>query len=192
MIHFSINTTVGRTIRFGKFQITTGLHFFIYSHLFLGVHNIEVTVTRFHTHGKLSRITDLINTGLTFLCRYHNYTCHCTGTIYGSSRTVFQYLKTFNIIGIQTGNSRTDQRFRITGRKFVSADFCHILHNNSIYYPQRLRATINRGCSTYTDFGSSTKCSGNILYGNTGRTPFQSTANIRDTIQLSSFSRQFI
>ena len=135
MIHLSINSTVGSTVRFGKFQITAGLHFFIYSHLFLGIHNIKVTVAGFHTHGKLSGITDFIDSGFTSLRSHHNYTRHSTCTIYRGSRTIFQYLKTFDIIGIQTGNSGTYQGFGITGGKFVGANLCYIFHYYTIYHP---------------------------------------------------------
>ena len=116
LIHFPIHTTIGSTIHAGKVQITFITHFFINPHLVLRIHQVKVTVRRLHPHSKLTRVTQPTCTCLTLLSSNNNHTRHCTRSVNRSCRTVFQYLKTLNVICIQPRNSRTNQSNRISRR----------------------------------------------------------------------------
>ena len=157
MIHLTIYTTVRSTVYIREVQVTVAFQCLIYVHLFLRVHDVEVTVVRFQTHGEFTCIADLVRTCLTFLGSNDNHTCHGTSTIDRSSRTILQDLEAFDIVSIQTRDSRTDQCNGITRRQIVSTYFRYILHDDTIYYPQRFRATVDRCGTTYTDFRSCTE-----------------------------------
>ena len=114
MIHLTVHTTVRSTIHIREVQVTVAFQCLVHVHLFLRVHDVEVAVVRFHTHGKLTCITDFIRTCLTFLGCNDNHTCHGTRTVDRGSRTILQDLEALDIVGVQTRDSRTDQGYGIT------------------------------------------------------------------------------
>ena len=119
----------------------------------------------------------------TLFSSHNDNTCHGTSTIYRCSRTVFKDLEALNIIRVKSCNSRTDKRFRITRSQIVSSHVRNILHNNAVYHPKRLRTTIDRGCSTYTNLRCRAESSTNVLNRNTCCLSFERTTNVCNTAQ---------
>ena len=184
VVHFSIYTAVRGTVGFGQVQVAGTLHFAVNAHLVLRVHDVEVTVAGLHAHGKFTGIADFVVPGASFLGRHHNHTGHGARTVNRCGRTVLQDLETLDVIGVQTGDGRRNQRFGITRRQGIGIHFGHIFHDDAVHHPQRLRAAINRSSTAHTDLGRRTKCTRHVLHGHTGYASFQGTADLGDTVQL--------
>ena len=107
-IHTTVHSRVFGTEKVGTVQPAFLLHLFIDTHLFLRIHDIEFFVTRYGTGGKLTGITDFADSGTAFFGGDHNDACHRTCTVNGSRRSVFQYLKALDVVGIQPGYGGTD------------------------------------------------------------------------------------
>ena len=107
-IHTTVHSRVFGTEKVGTVQPAFLLHLFIDTHLFLRIHDIEFFVTGYGTGGKLTGITDFADSGTAFFGGDHNHACHRTCTVNGSRRSVFQYLKALDVVGIQPGYGGTD------------------------------------------------------------------------------------
>ena len=81
VIHLTVYTAVGSSVCSSEVQEHFCFHFLVNTHLFLGVHNVKLTVTGFQTHSKFTRVVDTAHPGLTFLCGYYNHTSHGTGSV---------------------------------------------------------------------------------------------------------------
>ena len=114
MVHLTIHTTVGCTICTGEVDDSTLLHLAINSHLLLRVHDIEIAVTRFEAHGELTRIANLVATGVSLLGCYDNHTSHSARTIYRGGTTILKNLERLDVVGIKSGNGRGDKRSSVS------------------------------------------------------------------------------
>ena len=127
-------------------------------------------------------------TSLTLLCCYNNHTCHSTSTIDRCSRTVLQNLETFNVISIQSCNSRRNQSLCITWWQRTCINIGNVFHDDTINNPQRFWWTEDWRVTTNTNLRSSTERTRHILNAHTGSTTFERTAHVRHTIDLSLWS----
>ena len=107
-VHTTVHSGVSGAEKVGTVQPAFLLHLFIDTHLFLRIHDIEFFVTGYGTGGKLTGITDFADSGTAFFGGDHNHACHRTCTVNGSRRSVFQYLKALDVVGIQPGYGGTD------------------------------------------------------------------------------------
>ena len=135
LVHLSINSAIGGPVSIREDQPAFFCHFIVNTHLFLRIHYVEIVIVRFQAGCEFTGIVDPADTGLSSLCGDSYYARHGSGTVYGGSRTVFQNLKTFDIVGTQSGYCRTDQGDGVAGRQVISVDFNGIFHDNAIDHP---------------------------------------------------------
>ena len=142
-VHCTIYTRRGRRSERSKFEPALLLHFLVNTHLLLRVTDVILAVTWFKSVGKFACIFDACVTGATLLCINNDHTRHSARTINRSCRTILEDLETLDVVGVKTGNSRSDKGFGITRRKFVGADFHSIFKNHTINNPKRLGSTVD-------------------------------------------------
>ena len=92
-VHTTVHSGVSGAEKVGTVQPAFLFHFFVDSHLFLRIHDIEFFVAGDSTGGELARITDLADSGTSFLSGDYDNACHRTCTVNGGCRTVFQNLE---------------------------------------------------------------------------------------------------
>ena len=183
-VHTTVHSGVSGAEKVGTVQPAFLFHFFVDSHLFLRIHDIEFFVAGDSTGGELARITDLADSGTSFLSGDYDNACHRTCTVNGGCRTVFQNLETLDIVGIQSGYGGTNQCLGITGGKVIGTYVDGVFQNHAVNNPQRFGTSVNGSSSTHTNLGGSSKSARNILNGNSCRTTFQSATNVGQTVQL--------
>ena len=184
MIHLAIHTTVGGTVSVAHVEITALFQLTIHVHLFLRVHDVELTIGRFQTKGELASIIDTVGTRASFLGGYHDDACHSLGSIDRGSRAVFQYLKALDVVGIQSGYGIGDKCFGIARRQVVSIYLGRIFHDNTIDHPERFGRTKDGRGTTHTNLRSCTEGTAHVLYRHTGSTSFERTADISHTVEF--------
>ena len=189
MIHLAIHATVRGAIGGGEIDNTAFFHLAIHSHLLLRVHDVEVVVAWFQTHGKLACIADLVAAWMSFLCCHDNHTSHSSRAIDRCGGTVFQYLERLDVVGVQSSNGRRDKRGGIAWRECVGIDLSHVFHYHSIDYPQRFGAAVDWRCSADAYAWCRTECSADVLYRHTCRLSFEGAADVSHTVELHLFSR---
>ena len=129
---------------------------------------------------------------LSFLGGNDDNAGHGTRTIDGCGRTVFQYLKAFDVVGVKSGYCRRDKRFGVSRCQIVSSHVGCIFHNNAVDHPQGLAAAVDRGCSAHAYLRGSTKRSANILHRNACRLPFKRATDVGHTAQSGFLGIHFV
>lgn len=102
----------------------------------------------------------------TFLGSNHDYTIGSTGTVNGSCGSVFQNGDIIDVGRIQTGNSGLT--YVIDVFQYFHIGNVRSFQWNTVQHPQRVLRTIQGGCTANTDFGRSTRSTGNVAYGKSG------------------------
>ena len=177
-IHLSINTVVTAIQHIREIEPSFVLHFLIDTHLILGIQNVELTVSGNQTWGKLTGIVHMSLSRTAFFRSNNNNATHGTCSINRRSRTVFQDLKTLNIIRIKSCNGWRNQRLCITRWQCIGTDISDIFLNNAVNHPQWFWITIDRSGTTHMDFRCRTKGSRYVLHAHSGWTTFKWTADI--------------
>ena len=151
LVHLAIDARLRGVGQLGIVEVAFLLQFLIDRHLVLRVHDVEVAVVGLEAHGVLARVVDTVLPGRTFLRRDHNHTGHRARSIYRCSATVLENLETLDVVGVETGNGRGDERVGIARAEIVGADFHDVLHDHTIDHPQGLRRAIDRCGATHAD-----------------------------------------
>ena len=191
-IHMTIHSVVATIEHFGEIEPTAVVQLAIDAHLVLRVEDVEIAVRGNQTRGKFARVVHVRLSLLTLLGGHHNHTRHGARTIDGGCATVFQDLETLNVVCVQSGNGRTDQRFGITRSQIVGIHVRHIFHDYAVHHPKRFGSTED-GCGTaHTDFRSCTKRATHVLHRHTGCASFERATHVGHTAQACCRSIHFV
>ena len=129
---------------------------------------------------------------LSFLGGNDDNAGHGTRTIDGCGRTVFQYLKALDVVGVKSGDSRRDKRFGVSRCQIVSSHVGCIFHDNAVDHPQGLAAAVDRGCSAHAYLRGSTKRSAYVLHGHACCLPFERATDVGHTAQSGFLGIHFV
>ena len=124
--------------------------------------------------------------------RNDDHAGHSARTVDRGGRTVLQDIETLDILGVQTRDGGTDQRRGVTRREVLSRNIGDILHNYAVHNPKRLRAAVNRRRTADADLGSGTESTRYVLHRDTGRTAFQTAADIGHTRKFHIVGRKAV
>ena len=183
-VHLAVDTA-GRSVRYARVaQPALGVHLLVDRHLVLRIHDVEVRIRRDHAVGEFTRIVDAADTGTSLLGGDDDHTGHGAGTVDRGCGTVLEDVEALDVLGIQTGDGRTDKRRGITRREVLGRNVGHVLHDDTVDNPQRFRATANRRCTADADLGRRTEGTRYVLHRHTGRTALKTAADISQTRNL--------
>ena len=160
------------------------VHLLVDGHLLLRIHDVEVRVAGNHTHREFAGVTDFRNTGRAFLRGDDDDSGHGAGAVDRGCRTILENLETLDVIGVKSGDGRTDERRGVARRQGIGVDVDHILHDHTVHHPQRLRVSEDRRSAANADFRGGAESSGNVLHGHAGRTAFKTAADFTDAVQF--------
>ena len=180
-IHLAVNTARRRVGDTRIAQPALVVQLLIDGHLVLRVHDVEIGVGGNHTIRELARIIDMADAGTSLFGRNDDHAGHSARTVDRGGRTVLQDIETLDILGVQTRDGGTDQRRGVTRREVLGRNIGDILHNYAVHNPKRLRAAVNRRRTADADLGSGTESTRYVLHRDTGRTAFQTAADIGQT-----------
>ena len=180
-IHLAVNTARRRVGDTRIAQPALVVQLLIDGHLVLRVHDVEIGVGGNHTIRELARIIDMADASTSLFGRNDDHAGHSARTVDRGGRTVLQDIETLDILGVQTRDGGTDQRRGVTRREVLSRNIGDILHNYAVHNPKRLRAAVNRRRTADADLGSGTESTRYVLHRDTGRTAFQTAADIGHT-----------
>ena len=126
-------------------------------HSFLRIHQVDISVriTRTTSNFRSMIIRDDRFSHTSFLGSYNNYTICCTCTIKGCCRSILQYINSFNILRINSGNCITYNIQIIRVVQIIRIYIHRISHYNTIQYPQRFSVSQQCRSTTYTQTRSS-------------------------------------
>ena len=180
-IHLAVNTARRRVGDTRIAQPALVVQLLIDGHLVLRVHDVEIGVGGNHTIRELARIIDMADASTSLFGRNDDHAGHSARTVYGSCGTVFQNAEALDVVGVETCDGGADQRRGVTRRECVGVDVDHILHNDAVHNPEGLRAAEDRRRTADADLGSGTERTRYVLHRDTGRTAFQTAADIGQT-----------
>ena len=179
--HFAVNTARRGVCDSRVVEPALSGHFLIYRHLILRIHDVEIGIARRHAERIVAGIADAAFACAAFLGRNDDHAGHSARTVYGSCGTVFQNAEALDVVGVETCDGGADQRRGVTRRECVGVDVDHILHNDAVHDPKRFRTAVNRRRTADADLGSGTERTRYVLHRDTGRTAFQTAADIGHT-----------
>ena len=184
LVHLAEDAALRSPVGIGKIEPSLATHLLIDSHLLLRVHDVVVAVLRTQTQGVFARIAYTCRAGLTLLRCDNDDTRHGAGTIDARSRAVFQDVERLDVVGIQTGHGRGDERLGITARQVVGRDVGDILHDDTVDDPQRLGVAVDTGGTTHANLWRCAEGAADILHRDTGGTSLERATDVGHTVEL--------
>ena len=163
-VHLAVHTVVGAVENVGEVEPSLVLQLLVDTHLVLRVEDVEIAVRGNKTGGKLARIVDMGLSGLSFLGSDNDNARHSARTINRSGTTVFQYLETLDVVGVESCNGRTDKGLGIARCQVVGTHVRHVFHDDTINNPEGFAATIDGGSTANTNLRCRTKRTAHVLY----------------------------
>ena len=121
---------------------------------------------------------------LPLLRRDDDDTRHSACTIDRGSRAVLQHLEALDVVGIETSDSRADERLRVPRSEVVGTYIRYVFHDDTVDDPEGLGAPVDRGCPTHADLRSCTKGPRDILYRDPCCAAFKGAGSIGHPVQL--------
>ena len=101
---------------------------------------------------------------LPLLRRHDDHTCHSTCAIDRGSGSILEDLEALDVIRVKPCDSGADEGLGVTRGEVISSYVGDVLHDYTIYHPERLRAPVDRGSTTDTDLRSGAEGTTNVLY----------------------------
>ena len=184
VVHLPVDTAGGCTQRAREGEQSVCGHLLVDAHLLLGVHDVELRVARAEPHGVFSGVADAVAAGLALLRRDDDHAAHGARTVDRGGGTVLEDLEALDVVGVQSGDGRGDQRGRITRGEVVGIDFGDVFHDDSVDHPQRLRRTVDGRGTAHTDLRCRTERTRDVLDAHAGGAAFERPAHVGHAVEL--------
>ena len=177
-IHLTIHAIVAAVEHIRVVEPSLVAEFAVDAHLLLRVEDVEVAIGGHQARGEFARVVEVRLSLATLLGGHDNHTRHGASTVDRGGRTVFEHLEALDVVGVQAGDGRADERFGVTRGQIVGADVRHVFHDHAVHHPKGLRGTVDRCGTAHTNLGSGTESSAHVLHRHTGCLPFERTTDV--------------
>ena len=192
LVHLAEHAVLRVGDGFGEVEPSFPLHVHVHRHLILRVHDVEVFVGRDHAVGEFAGVIDGADAGAAALGGDDDHARHGACSVDRSGGTVFEDVEAFDVLGVETGDGRRDERRGVARREVVGVDVDDVLHDDAVNDPQGFRTAVDRRCAAHADLRRRAERAGYVLDGHAGRPAFQTAADVCHTGQFHIVGDQLI